>query len=97
LPNKPWIRLCPKASSQGECCEFLCQCLSRTCADSPGDNPAHDACISSCTKLNNMQMRCRIYHCYESLNPNVPKDHVSHCGHASGRVGGGGCPAGVYN
>ena len=98
MPNKPWIRLCPKSFTPAQCCEFLCNCLAKTCGDSPRDKPATaEACVSSCMKANNMQMRCRVYHCYESLNPKVPQDHVSHCGHASGRVPGGGCPAPVYN
>lgn len=92
LPNKPWIRLCPKAATQTECCEFLCQCLDKVCANSPRDKLPHDSCMNSCAKLNNMQLRCRVYHCYESQN----RDYESHCGHASGRVGGGGCPAPVY-
>jgi hypothetical protein len=38
-----------------------------------------------------MRARCQVFHCYESKNPGATKDHVSHCGHASGRVGGGSC------
>jgi hypothetical protein len=55
-----------------------------------------DNCMTNCPKLTDMLLRCHVYHCYESLNPNVPQDHDSHCGHASGRVGGGGCPPEVY-
>jgi hypothetical protein len=96
LPGKPWIHLCPKTDTHEQCCAFLCSCLTTVCADSPLDKPGIDNCMSNCSRLTDMAMRCRVYHCYESLNPRVPQDHVSHCGHASGRVPGGGCPAEVY-
>jgi hypothetical protein len=96
LPGKPWIRLCPRSYDQEQCCAFLCSCLDTVCADSPQDKNAIAACMPNCMKLGDMAMRCRVYHCYESKNPNFVKDHVSHCGHASGRVPGGGCPDAVY-
>jgi hypothetical protein len=96
LAGKPWIHLCPKSYNQEQCCMFLCSCLNTICSDSPADKPGIANCMPNCMKLNNMLMRCHVYHCYESTNPNVPGDHASHCGHASGRVGGGGCPTAVY-
>jgi hypothetical protein len=96
LPGKPWIRLCAKDATQAQCCDLLCRCLNKHCADSPADQANIAKCSNLCMGYSNMAMRCHVYHCFESLNPNVTKDHVSHCGHASNRVGGGGCPAPVY-
>jgi hypothetical protein len=96
LPGKPWIHLCPKTDTHEQCCAFLCSCLMTVCADSPMDKPGIDNCMSNCAKLTDMAMRCHVYHCYESQNPRFPQDHISHCGHASGRVPGGGCPPEVY-
>jgi len=96
LPGKPWIHLCPKTDTHEQCCAFLCNCLMTVCSDSPLDKPGTDACMTNCPKLTDMMLRCRIYHCYESKNPSFPQDHVSHCGHASGRVNGGDCPPAVY-
>jgi hypothetical protein len=96
LPGKPWIHLCPKTDTHEECCAFLCNCLSTVCADSPLDKMGIANCMANCPKLTDMTLRCHVYHCYESLNPSVPQDHASHCGHASGRVAGGGCPPAVY-
>lgn len=91
VANKPWLRLCPKAWNQMQCCELLCACLDRLCADSPMDKARVPGCMSMCTKLADFRARCQAYHCFESKNPGATKDHVSHCGHASGRVGGGSC------
>jgi hypothetical protein len=91
FPGKPWIHLCPKAWNQTQCCELLCQCLPALCSDSPQDAPRFAGCMSMCTKLTDMRARCQVYHCFESKNPGAVKDHASHCGHASGRVGGGSC------
>jgi hypothetical protein len=96
LPGKPWIHLCPKADTHEQCCAFLCSCLSTVCADSPLDQMGIANCMTNCPKLTDMALRCHVYHCYESLNPSVPQDHDSHCGHASGRVAGGGCPPAAY-
>jgi hypothetical protein len=96
LPGKPWIRLCPKEANQAQCCDMLCRCLNKNCKDSPADQANIAKCNNLCMGYSNMAMRCHVYHCFESLNPNVTKDHASHCGHASNRVGGGGCPAPVY-
>jgi hypothetical protein len=96
LAGKPWIRICEKSWSHEQCCDFLCASLVRNCSDSPMDKAGIDACPTACPKLTDMLLRCHVYHAWESLNPNVTKDHVSHCGHASGRVGGGGCPTQVY-
>jgi hypothetical protein len=96
LEGKPWIRLCAKDATQAQCCDMLCRCLNKHCGDSPADKANIATCSTMCMKLNNMAMRCHVYHCFESLNPKAVADHASHCGHASNRVGGGGCPAPVY-
>ncbi len=96
IAGKPWIHLCPKSYTHEQCCSFLCSCLMTVCADSPLDKTGIDNCMTNCPKLTDMILRCRVYHCYESLNPSFPQDHVSHCGHASGRVAGGSCPTSVY-
>ena len=93
VADRPWIRLCPKASSKEQCCQMLCECLPQLCSDSPADKARFGGCMSMCMGLSDYRARCQVYHCFESKNPRVPKDHVSHCGHASGRVGGGGCSA----
>lgn len=93
VEGKPWLRLCPKADSQEKCCAFLCACLDKHCNDSPKDAPRLGGCMSMCMKLSDFRARCQVFHCFESNNPRVPQDHDSHCGHASGRVGGGSCRA----
>jgi hypothetical protein len=89
--NKPWIHLCPKAWTQAQCCELLCQCLDAYCQSSPLDKPRIAGCMPMCMKLTDFRARCQVYHCFESQSPTATKDHDSHCGHASGRVGGGSC------
>ena len=91
VPEKPWLLLCPKANTQEQCCEMLCACLELNCSDSPGDAARIPECMSMCNDLTDFRARCQVYHCFESLNPNFTQDHESHCGHASGRVGGGSC------
>jgi hypothetical protein len=93
LPARPYIHLCPKDWDQMKCCEFLCECLANYCTDSPMDKPrtAHDVCMNMCTKLADARARCQVFHCFESKSPTAVADHASHCGHASGRVGGGDC------
>ena len=89
--GKPWIHLCPKAWTQQQCCELLCQCLDAYCRSSPMDAPRIAGCMPMCMKLTDFRARCQVYHCFESQSPTATKDHDSHCGHASGRVGGGSC------
>ena len=96
VPGKPWNYICPKTWTHEQCCALLCSCLEQACADSPMDKPGTEACMTTCPKLSDMAMRCHVFHCSESTNPTNPKDHVSHCGHASGRVAGGMCPTLVY-
>jgi hypothetical protein len=91
VAGRPWIRLCPKAWDQTRCCMYLCQCLGQLCTDSPMDASRIPMCMSMCSKLTDFRARCQVFHCFESKNPGAVKDHASHCGHASGRVGGGSC------
>ena len=93
LPGKPYIHLCKKEWTQAQCCEFLCSCLNSYCESSPMDKPRIPMCMSMCMKLTDARARCQVYHCFESQSPTAVKDHDSHCGHASGRVGGGSCAA----
>jgi hypothetical protein len=55
------------------------------------DQPRIAGCMSMCGKLSLERARCQVFHCFESENPGAVKDSNSHCGHASGRVGGGSC------
>jgi hypothetical protein len=89
--SKPWIHLCPKAWNQQQCCQLLCQCLDAYCQSSPMDKPRIAGCMPMCMGLTDLRARCQVYHCFESQSPTATKDHDSHCGHASGRVGGGSC------
>jgi hypothetical protein len=93
LPGRPYIHLCKKEWSQAQCCEFLCSCLNANCMNSPMDKPRIPMCMSMCMKLTDFRARCQVFHCFESQSPTATKDHDSHCGHASGRVGGGSCTA----
>ena len=90
-PGKPGIYLCPADWNQQKCCELLCSCLQHICTDSPMDKGRIPMCMSTCMNVNEARSRCLVYHCFESASPSGMKDHVSHCGHASGRVGGGSC------
>jgi hypothetical protein len=91
--EKPTVHLCPKEWTQTQCCAFLCECLNHVCEDSPLDKPRIPSCMSMCMGLTDARARCQVYHCFESVSPSGMPDHASHCGHATGRVGGGGCPA----
>jgi hypothetical protein len=91
--GKAGIYLCPKAYNQQQCCQLLCACNEHVCGDSPMDKPRLGGCMAMCMNLSDARARCQVYHCFESSSPSGVKDHASHCGHASGRVGGGGCPA----
>jgi hypothetical protein len=91
FPGKAGIYLCPKEWDQTKCCAFLCQCLEHTCTDSPMDAGRIPGCMAMCGKLTDARARCQVFHCFESNSPSGKKDHASHCGHASGRVGGGDC------
>jgi hypothetical protein len=95
-PGKAAVRICPKDWNQMQCCAFLCACVTNLCSDSVMDKGRIPGCMSMCMGLSDMRARCQVYHCYESKSPSGIKDHDSHCGHATGRVGGGGCPAAIY-
>ena len=74
-----------------QCCELLCRCLPSRCSDVPQDQARIAGCMAMCLGLSDFRARCQVYHCFESKNPGATRDHGSHCGHASGRVGGGSC------
>jgi hypothetical protein len=90
--GKAGIHLCDVSWTQMQCCQFLCSCVEHLCTDSPLDAPRIPGCMTMCMGLTDMRARCQVYHCFESVSPTGIKDHDSHCGHATGRVGGGGCP-----
>jgi hypothetical protein len=89
--GRPYIHLCKKEWDQTQCCQFLCDCVNHNCTDSPADKSFIPNCMTMCTKLNFARARCQVFHCFESKSPTAVKDHASHCGHATGRVGGGSC------
>ena len=65
--------------------------MNHLCTDSPQDQPFIPKSLAMCMKLNPARARCQVYHCFESKSPTAVNDHASHCGHATGRVGGGSC------
>jgi hypothetical protein len=89
--TRPYIHLCKPEWNQTQCCEFLCTCVNHLCTDSPKDQSYIPNCMSMCSKLGFPRARCQVFHCFESQSPTAVKDHESHCGHATGRVGGGSC------
>jgi len=68
--------------------------VNHLCTDSPQDKTFIPNCMTMCGKLAPARARCQVFHCFESKSPTAVADHASHCGHATGRVGGGSC-AGV--
>jgi hypothetical protein len=95
LAGKAGVYICPLTSTKAQCCEMLCECVHRICADAPKAKAGQANCMPTCMGLSDTVVRCHAYHCYESVSPSGVKDHDSHCGHASNQVAGGGCPAGV--
>jgi hypothetical protein len=89
--GRPYIHLCKPEWSQTQCCQFLCDCVDHLCTDSPQDAKFIPNCMTMCSKLSPARARCQVYHCFESKSPTAVADHASHCGHATGRVGGGSC------
>jgi hypothetical protein len=74
---KPFIRLCPDGASKANCCMHYCTCMMTNCSKQiPAD------CLSACMASDKWDMRCRVYNCFESLNPLAQKDHTAHCEHA---------------
>jgi hypothetical protein len=75
--SKPFIKLCPEGASKANCCLHYCTCMMTYCSKQiPAD------CMSACLASDKWDMRCRVYNCFESLNPNAQKDHQAHCEHA---------------
>ena len=94
--DRPIVRLCKKDWTHEQCCTFLCACLNSICTDAPKAKMGPQTCGTWCPKLDNMAMRCHVFHCFESISPGGVKDHDSHCGHAANEVGGGGCDKSIY-
>jgi hypothetical protein len=89
--GRPYIHLCKPEWNQTQCCQFLCDCVNNLCTDSPKDKTYIPNCMTMCGKLGFPRARCQVFHCFESKSPTAVADHESHCGHATGRVGGGSC------
>jgi hypothetical protein len=78
--SKPFIIECPAGAPREACCLHYCTCMMTNCArQTPADCMA--ACIAP-TAVAKWDLRCRVYNCFESLNPLATKDHQAHCEHA---------------
>jgi hypothetical protein len=74
---KPFIVLCPDGAPKAACCMHYCSCMMTNCSKQiPSD------CLNACMGNEKWDMRCRVYNCFESLNPLAQKDHQAHCEHA---------------
>jgi hypothetical protein len=74
---KPFIVLCPDGAPKAACCMHYCSCMMTNCSKQiPAD------CLNACMGNQKWDMRCRVYNCFESLNPLAQKDHQAHCEHA---------------
>jgi hypothetical protein len=74
---KPFIVLCPDGAPKAACCMHYCSCMMTNCSmQIPAD------CLNACMGNQKWDMRCRVYNCFESLNPLAQKDHQAHCEHA---------------
>jgi hypothetical protein len=78
--SKPFIIECPPGAPREACCLHYCTCMSTNCMrQAPAD------CMAACVSPNGVakwDLRCRVYNCFESLNPLATKDHTAHCEHA---------------
>jgi hypothetical protein len=78
--NKAFIIECPPGAPREACCLHYCTCMAANCMrQTPADCMA--ACVSP-AGVARWDLRCRVYNCFESLNPLATKDHQAHCEHA---------------
>ena len=88
--NKPFIVACPDGASRTACCQHYCGCMMKNCGSVSSVKLPKD-CMAACVApdaVKNWDLRCRVYNCFESLNPLAQKDHVAHCEHAGARGAG---------
>jgi hypothetical protein len=88
--NKPFIIACPDGAPRVACCEHYCGCMAKNCG-TVGSVKLPKDCMAACVApeaVKNWDLRCRVYNCFESLNPLAQKDHVAHCEHAGARGAG---------
>jgi hypothetical protein len=72
-----WLSPCAKDWTREMCCEHYCGCMMANCAaELPAD------CQNACVTATTWKLDCRVEQCFESLNPHVPQDALSHCKHA---------------
>ena len=75
--NKSFIILCPDGAPKATCCKHYCTCMTTYCGKQiPAD------CLNACMASDKWDLRCRVYNCFESQNPNAKKDTQAHCEHA---------------
>jgi hypothetical protein len=78
--GKAFIIACPEGAPRAACCAHYCGCMMKNCG---GQTPSD--CMTAClspTGVQKWDLRCRVYNCFESLNPLAQKDHTAHCEHA---------------
>jgi hypothetical protein len=88
--NKPFIVACPEGAPRAACCQHYCACMMQNCGAVSSVRLPKD-CMAACVSpeaVANWDLRCRVYNCFESLNPLAQKDHVAHCEHAGARGAG---------
>jgi hypothetical protein len=77
---KGFIIACPDGAPREACCAHYCGCMMTNCSKQlPQD------CMAACTApagVSKWDLKCRVYNCFESLNPLATKDHQAHCEHA---------------
>ena len=88
--GKPFIIACPDGAPRAACCQHYCACMATNCGTVSSVRLPKD-CMAACVAPDAVQswdLRCRVYNCFESLNPLAQKDHVAHCEHAGARGAG---------
>ena len=77
---KSFIIACPDGAPREACCAHYCGCMMTHCQKQlPQDCMA--ACIAP-AGVSKWDLKCRVYNCFESLNPLASKDQQAHCDHA---------------
>ena len=88
--GKAFIIACPDGASRTACCAHYCGCMSKICGN-VGSVKLPKDCMGACLApdaVSGWDLRCRVYNCFESLNPLAQKDRVAHCEHAGARGAG---------
>jgi hypothetical protein len=88
--GKDFIVACPDGASRTACCQHYCSCMMKNCGAVSSVRLPKD-CMAACVSpeaVTGWDLRCRVYNCFESLNPLAQKDHVAHCEHAGARGAG---------